>query len=324
MASPRPFVVVTRALPAPVEERLRDLFDATLNAEDRPLDRAALAAAMASCDVLVPTLTDRIDAPLIAAAGPRLGLIASFGAGTDHIDLAAAAARGIAVTNTPGALTEDTADLILALILSVPRGFGEGERLLRAGRWTGWAPTNLLGRSLSGKALGIVGLGRIGKALARRAAACGIRIHYHQRTRLPEAEESALGARYWSDLDPMLAEADILSLCCPYSRETHHLIDARRIAAMKPGAFLINAARGNVVDQEAMIAALESGALAGAGLDVYPEEPAVDPRLVAMPQAMLLPHLGSATIETRTAMGEQVIANILAWTAGESPPDRVV
>ena len=313
-------VIVTRALPAAVERRMLSLFDASLNSGDRPL----AAADFAGCDVLVPTLTDRIDAAAIEAAGERLRLIASFGAGTDHIDLAAAAGRGIAVTNTPGALTDDTADLILALILSVPRGFGEGERLLRAGRWTGWAPTNLLGRSLTGKALAIVGLGRIGKAVARRAAACGMRIHYHQRRRLPAGEERELAAVYWPDLDSMLGEADIVSLCCPHSPETHHLLDARRLGLMKPGSFLINAARGLVVEQEAMIAALASGALAGAGLDVYPEEPWVDPRLIAMPNVMLLPHLGSATIETRTAMGERVIANILAWAAGGELPDRVV
>ena len=324
MTVQRPRVIVTRRLPAPVEQRLDALFDARLNADDVPLRADALREAVRSCDVLVPTLTDRIDGALIAAADERLKLIASFGAGTDHIDLGAARARGIAVTNTPGALTEDTADLIMALILCVPRGFGEGERILRSGKWTGWAPTNLLGRSLGGKALAIVGMGRIGKAVARRARACGMEIHYHNRTRLPEAEERPLGARFRSDLDAMLADADILSLCCPYTPQTHQLIDRRRLALLKPDSVLINAARAGVVEQEAMIEALEAGRLAGVGLDVYPHEPEVDPRLVALPNAMLLPHLGSASIETRTAMGERIIANILAWQSGEDLPDRVV
>jgi glyoxylate reductase len=319
-----PQVIVTRRLPAAVEARMEALFDVRLNRDDEAFDREALLQAVGACDVLVPTLTDRIDAALTEAAGDRLKLIASFGAGTDHIDLAAAKARGIAVTNTPGALTEDTADLIMALILGVPRGFGEGERILRAGKWTGWAPTNLLGRSLGGKALAIVGMGRIGKAVARRARACGMEIHYHNRSPVPEAEEQTLGARYWSDLDAMLAQADIVSLCCPYTPETHHLIDRRRFALLKRQAVLINAARAGVVEQEAMIEALETGRLAGVGLDVYPDEPEVDPRLVALPNAMLLPHLGSASIETRTAMGERIVANILAWQAGEELPDRVV
>jgi glyoxylate reductase len=276
---------------------------------------------MAEADVLVPTLPDRIDAELIAGAGAPLRLIANFGAGTDHIDLPAARARGILVSNTPGVLTEDTADLIMALILCVPRGFGEGERIVRAGRWIGWGPTDQLGRSLTGKALGIVGMGRIGRAVAKRAAACGMAVHYHNRSRLEPEQEG--GARYWGDLDAMLAEADIVSLCCPYSPETHHLIDARRLELMKDDAFLINAARGGVVDEEALLAALEGGGIAAAGLDVYPSEPEVNPRLVALPNVMLLPHLGSATLETRTAMGEKVIDNVLAWAAGRELPDLV-
>jgi glyoxylate reductase len=320
----RPKVIPTRRLPDPVEARMETLFDVTLRPDDSPMAREELAAALTDCDVLAPTLTDRIDAALIEGAGPRLRMIASFGAGTDHIDLSAAKARGIAVTNTPDVLTEDTADIFLALILSTARGLGEGERLLRAGAWTGWAPTNLLGRTLTGKALAIVGMGRIGRALARRARACGMRIHYHNRRRLDPQAEADTGARWWPQLDPMLEAADFVALCCPYSAQTHHLIDARRLALMKPSAFLINAARGAVVDEEALLTALESGALAGAGLDVYPREPEVNPRLMALPNVTLLPHLGSATHETRVVMGDKLIANIQAWSRGEDLPDRVV
>jgi len=315
-------VTVTRRLPEAVEARLQTLFDVRLREDDRPLTREELTAA--DCDVLVPTLSDKIDAAVIAGAGPELKLIASFGAGTDHIDLPAAKARGIAVTNTPDVLTQDTADIFLALILSAARGLGEGERLLRAGGWTGWSPTNLLGRSVTGKTLAIVGMGRIGRALARRAKACGMRIQYHNRRRLDAAAQAETDARWSPELDPLLAAADVVALCCPYSRETHHLIDARRLALLKPDAFLINAARGAVVAEEALLEALEGGRIAGAGLDVYPKEPEVNPRFLALPNVTLLPHLGSATIEGRTAMGEKVIANILAWSRGEDLPDRVV
>ncbi|HEY0027613.1 MAG TPA: D-glycerate dehydrogenase [Allosphingosinicella sp.] len=315
-------VTVTRRLPEAVEARMRTLFDVRLREHDRPLTREALAAA--DCDVLVPTLSDKIDGALIAAFGPKLKLIASFGAGTDHIDLPAAKARGIAVTNTPDVLTQDTADIFLGLILSAARGLGEGERLLRAGAWTGWSPTNLLGSSLTGKTLAIVGMGRIGRALARRARACGMRIHYHNRRPLDAAAEAETDARWWPELDPLLAGAEVVALCCPYSQATHHLIDARRLALLKRDAFLINAARGAVVEEEALLDALEGGRIAGAGLDVYPKEPEVNPRFLALPNVTLLPHLGSATIEGRTAMGEKAIANILAWSRGEDLPDRVV
>ena len=316
-------VIVTRRFPAPVEAEMARLFEARLSVDDVAMGRSGLQAAVADCHVLVPTLTDRIDAEVIAAAGPRLGLIASFGAGTDHIDLAAAKARGIRVSNTPDVLTEDTADIFLALILSAARGLGEGERIVRGGGWTGWSPTNLLGRSITGKTLGIVGMGRIGRALARRAHACGMHIHYHNRRQLDPAVEAETQARWWPDLDPLLAAADVVALCCPYSAATHQLIDARRLALMKPEAFLINAARGAVIDEDALLDALEGGRIAGAGFDVYPREPEVNPRLVALPNVSLLPHLGSATIETRTAMGEKVIANILAWSRGEPLPDAV-
>lgn len=316
-------VIVTRRLPAPVEGEMARLFEVTLNPDDAPMDRAALEAAAAQCDVLVPTLSDRIDADVIASAGPRLRLIASFGAGTDHIDLGAARARGIAVSNTPDVLTADTADIFLALILSAARGLGEGERIVRAGNWTGWSPTNLLGSSITGKTLAIVGMGRIGRALAVRARACGMHIHYHNRRQLDAAVEAETQARWWPELDPLLAAADVVALCCPYSPATYQLIDAGRLALMKRDAFLINGARGAVVDEDALLDALEEGRLAGAGFDVYPREPEVNPRLVALPNVTLLPHLGSATAETRVVMGQKVIANILAWNRGEPLPDAV-
>lgn len=324
MPAARPKVIVTRKLPAAVEARMAALFDPVFNPSDRPLSRGELAAAMAGCDALAATVTDRIDAALIEGAGERLGIIANFGVGCDNIDLAAAKAKGIAVSNTPDVLTEDTADLAMALILAASRRLGEGERRLRAGEWRGWGPTDFLGRSLTGKALGIVGMGRIGQALAKRAQACGMAIHYHNRSRLPRQAEQRLGARYWAELDAMLAAVDMLSVNAPYAAATHHLVDARRLGLMKPGAILINAARGAVVDQEALIAALEAGALAGAGLDVYPKEPEVDPRLIALANVVLLPHMGSATEESRTAMGDKVVDNILAWAERRPLPDRVV
>jgi glyoxylate reductase len=323
MAGSGPFVIVTRRLPEPVEAALAARFEAELNRDDRAFGAEALAAAAGRCDVLVPTVTDRVDSAAIGAGGGRLRLIANFGAGTDHIDLDAARRAGVAVTNTPDVLTEDTADIAIALILATARRLSEGERLLRAGRWTGWAPTNLMGRGLAGKRLAIVGMGRIGRALAARARAFGLAIHYHSRRRLPQAAEATLDARWWRELDAMLGEADIVSVNCPYGPETHHLIDRRRLALIKPDAILVNTARAAIVDQEALIAALASGALAGAGLDVYPAEPQVDPRLLALPNAVLLPHLGSATIESRTAMGMKVLANIEAFAEGRDLPDRV-
>jgi len=311
-------VVVTRRLPDSVEAELAARFDAELNAADSVFGRDRLEEAMRRCDVLAPSVRDGIDAELIAGAGERLRLIANFGAGTDNIDLEAARARGIAVTNTPGVLTEDTADLVMALILIGPRRLGEGERNLRSGRWRGWGPTDQLGRSLTGKALGIIGLGRIGQAVARRARGFGMAVHYHNRRPVP-GEDSA----YWPDLDPMLAEMDVVSLNAPYGPETHHLIDRRRLGLMRKEAWLINAARGGLVDEEALIEALAAGRIAGAGLDVYPNEPEVDPRLLALPNVVLLPHLGSATLESRTAMGEKVLANIAAFAEGRELPDRV-
>ena len=320
----RPRVIVTRHLMPEVEARMAELFHAELNSADTPFSRDALQDAVGRCEVLVPTVTDRIDAELLAAAGPDLRLIANFGAGTDHIDLAAAAARGIIVTNTPGVFTDDTADIAMEMIIGIPRRVREGVALVRRGEWGGWAPSELLGRKLSGKILGIVGMGRIGQAVAYRARAFGLRIAYHNRKPLPEALENMLDARYVATLDDLLAQSDILSLHCPASADTRQLIDARRIGLMREGACLINTARGDLVDQEAMIAALESGRLAGAGLDVYPDEPRVDPRLLAIPNVMTLPHIGSATREGREESGMKVVANIRIWADGHRPPDQVL
>ena len=319
-----PRVYVTRHLLPEVEARLEELFATTLNRADRAASREELASVMQSCDVLVPTVTDRIDAELIANAGPDLRLIASFGAGTDHIDLPAAAARGIIVTNTPGALTDDTADIAMEMIIGLPRRVREGIALVRRGEWTGWTPTALLGVSLAGRTLGIVGMGRIGQAVAHRARAFGLAIAYHNRTQLPDAAERAHGARFVAALDDLVAQADILTLHCPANADSRHLLDPRRIALMKPGACVINTARAELIDQDALIVALESGRLGGAGLDVYPGEPEVDPRLLRIPNVMTLPHIASATSDARAESGHKVIANIRAWTDGHRPPDQVL
>lgn len=319
-----PRVIVTRHLLPAVETRMEELFAVELNREDRPFTRENLAKALGRCDVLVPTVTDRIDAELIEAAGENLKLIANFGAGTDHIDLNAAAARGIMITNTPGVFTDDTADIAMEMIIGIPRRVREGIALVRRGEWSGWAPSAMLGRKLGGKTLGIVGMGRIGQAVAHRARAFGLEIAYHNRKRLPEALENMLAARYVADLDALIEQADILTLHCPAGPETRQIIDARRIALMKEGACLINTARGDLVDQEAMITALESGQMSGAGLDVYPNEPKVDDRLIAHPNVMTLPHIGSATREGREESGMKVVANIRIWADGHRPPDQVL
>ena len=319
-----PRVFVTRHLMPSVEDRMGELFDGRLNPEDVPLEREQLIEAMQDCDVLVPTVTDLIDADMIASAGEDLGLIANFGAGTEHIDLNAAADRHIIVSNTPGVFTDDTADLTMAGIIGVPRRIREGVELIRSGKWTGWTPTALLGTKLAGKVLGIVGMGRIGQAVAHRARAFGLEIAYHNRKRLPEAVERMFHARWVESLDELMGKADILTLHCPAGPNTHHMIDARRIDLMKNGASLINTARGDLVDQDALIAALESGKLAGAGLDVYPDEPNVDRRLIRHPNVMTLPHIGSATREGREESGLKVIANIRMWADGHRPPDQVL
>ena len=324
MVKKRPKVFVTRRLPEAVETRMAELFDVTLNLDDTPLDRSTLATAMTEYDVLVTTLTDDVDASLIAHAGPQLKLIANFGNGVDHIDLKAARAHEIIVTNTPGVLTDDTADMTMALILSVPRRLSEGERVLREGRWQGWSPTMLLGHRIHGKRLGIVGMGRIGQAVAQRARAFGMAIHYHNRRRLPEAVERTVEATYWPRLEAMLSRVDIVSINCPLTPETNKLINDERLRLMQRHAYLINTARGEIVDETALVAALERGGIAGAGLDVFEQEPAIHPRLLDLPNAMLLPHMSSATIEGRLAMGEKVIMNIRVWADGHRPPDQVL
>ncbi|MFL9840726.1 D-glycerate dehydrogenase [Sphingomonas sp. ST-64] len=327
MAQPRvarPRVIVTRKLPDAVEQRMVELFDTALNPVDAGMERDALIAAIQDCDVLVPTVTDTIDGDLIAAAGERLKLIANFGAGVNHIDLKAARARGIVVTNTPGVLTEDTADMAMALIVAVPRRLAEGEKLVRSGQWTGWSPGGMLGHRIGGKKLGIVGMGRIGQAVARRARAFGLSIHYHNRHRLPELVEGELGATWHADLDAMLGQIDILTIHTPLNDDSRDLIDARRIALLGSHVYLINASRGGIVDEEAMIDALEGGRLAGAGLDVWRFEPRIDPRLLALPNVVMTPHMGSATLEGRLATGDKVIANIRFWADGHRPPDQVL
>lgn len=320
----RPAIRVTRTLLPAVEERMGELFEARFNETDQPLTRNELIRAMDNIDVLVPTVTDNIDAELIAAAPPRLKLIASYGAGVNHIDLAAAKAKGIMVTNTPGVFTDDTADLTMALILNVPRRLGEGHRALRNGEWNGWSPTGMLGHRIGGKTLGIIGLGRIGEAVALRARAFGLNIIYNKRCRLPASVEDELGITFEPDLDRLVSRSDIISLHCPLTSETDKIINTRRIAMMKPDAYIINSSRGELIDEDALIDALQDGRIAGAGLDVYTHEPAVDSRFFGIPNVVLLPHLGSATFEGREASGARVITNIRVWADGHRPPDQVL
>ena len=320
----RPRVIVTRRLPEAVETRMAELFDIELNFSDAAFTPAQLADACARADVLVPTVTDEIGAELLAKAGDQLQLIANFGNGIDHIDLAAARARNIIVTNTPGVLTDDTADMVMALILSVPRRLSEGEKLVRGGDWKGWSPCGMLGHRITGKRLGIVGMGRIGQAVAARARAFGLSIHYHNRKRLPEGVERQYEATWWPTLEAMLGRVDIVSINCPHTPETHHMIDAAALRQMQRHVYLINTARGEIVDESALAEVLEAGQLAGAGLDVFEHEPAVDPRLLALKNVVLLPHMGSATFEGRADMGEKVIANIRSWSDGHRPPDQVL
>ena len=317
-------VVVTRRLPEPVETRLRELFDVELNLDDAPMSRESLADAMGRADVLVPTVTDEIDQSLLAQAGPDLRLIANYGAGVDHIDVATARQRGILVSNTPGVLTEDTADMTMALILAVPRRFKEGLRVLETGEWTGWSPTFLTGHRITGKRLGILGMGRIGTALARRARAFGMQIHYHNRRRAHESVEAELEATYWESLDQMLARMDVISVNCPHTPATYHLLSARRLKLLKPSAYIVNTSRGEVIDENALARMLRAGELAGAGLDVFEHEPAVNPDLMGLDNVTLLPHMGSNTIEGRLEMGEKVIINIKTFADGHRPPDQVV
>ena len=327
MTRAKPLVIVTRRLPEPVETRMRELFQTRLNIEDKAMTQAELVEAMNEADVLVPTVTDRIDGSMIEQAGERLKLIANFGNGVDNIDVDAAVKRGITVTNTPNVLTEDTADMTMALILSIPRRLAEGAGILREGlQWDGWSPTWMLGHRIWGKRLGIVGMGRIGTAVARRARAFGVAIHYHNRRPVEARTEEALEATYWDSLDQMLARVDIVSVNCPATPATYHLLSRRRLKLMRPGAVIVNTARGSIIDEAALIECLEEGALSGAGLDVFEHEPAVNPKLVGLARTgkvVLLPHMSSATLEGRVDMGEKVIINIRAWADGHKPPDRV-
>ncbi len=327
MSRSKPVVIVTRKLPDAVETRMRELFDTTLNLDDKPMSQAALVKAVGQAQVLVPTVTDRIDAALIGQAGEQLKLIANFGNGVDNIDVAAAARKGIAVTNTPNVLTEDTADMTMGLMIAVSRRLQEGGQKLASGNWKGWSPTWMLGHRIWGKRLGIVGMGRIGTALARRARAFGLSIHYHNRNKASEQVEEELEATYWESLDQMLARMDFISVNCPHTPATFHLLSKRRIALMQPEAVIINTARGELIDEDAMITALEQGKLAGAGLDVFEHEPAVNERLLRLSEqgkAVILPHMGSATIEGRAEMGDRVIINIRTMFDGHRPPDRVL
>jgi len=324
-AAERPLIIVTRKLPEVVETRLRELFDARLNLEDHSLSREELVEAVKTADVLVPTVTDRIDRSVLSQAGPQLKLIAQFGTGVDNIDLETARNRSILVTNTPGVLTEDTADMTMALILAVPRRLAEGSYLLKSGsdEWHGWSPTWMLGHRIYGKRLGIVGMGRIGQAVAKRARAFGLQVHYHNRRRVAPEVEKALEATYWDSLDQMLARMDIISINCPHTPATYHLLSARRLALMKPTAYIVNTARGEVIDENALARMIENGQLGGAGLDVFEHEPAVNPKLLKSDKVVVLPHMGSATLEGRIDMGEKVIINIKTFLDGHSPPDRV-
>lgn len=324
MTLTKPTVIVTRKLPEVVETRMMELFDVRLNADDSPFTNEALGQALASCDVLVPTLTDELDAALLSADGVRTKLIANFGNGTDHIDIAAAQAAGIAVTNTPDVLTEDTADMAMALIVAVPRRLVEGARIIQEDRFTGWSPTHMLGRRMSGKRLGIIGMGRIGLAVAKRAKGFGMAVHYHNRRRLHPDIEQEVEATYWESLDQMLARMDVISIHCPHTPATFHLLSERRLKLMKSEAYIVNVARGEIVDEDALVHMLQTGALAGAALDVFEHEPAVNPKLRALDNVTLLPHMGSATIEGRVEMGEKVLINIKAFADGHRPPDRVL
>src|SRR5580658_5220801 len=313
MPKKKPCVVVTRRLPELIETRMRELFDAHLNLDDKPMSESEIVEAMREADVLVPTITDPINAHMIAQAGNQMKLVANFGNGVDHIDVTSALRRGITVTNTPGVLTEDTADMTMALILSTARRLVEGSRVIPEGQWTGWSPTWMLGHRITGKRLGIVGMGRIGQALAKRARAFGLAVHYHNRRRIDPRIEDALEATYWESLDQMLARVDIVSVNCPHTPATFHLISARRLKLLKPGAIIVNTARGEIIDEAALVKMLEAGEIAGAGLDVFEHEPSVPPKLARLAKAgkvTLLPHMGSATNEGRVDMGERVIVNI--------------
>ena len=324
MPSQKLTVVVTRRLPDVVETRMKELFNVDLRDPDTAMSRDELAAAMRRADVLVPTITDQIDSALLAQAGDKLKLIANYGAGVDHIDVASARSRGVLVSNTPGVVTDDTADMVLALILAVTRRIPEGLAMMQDGQWAGWSPMALLGGRLSGRRLGILGMGRIGQAVARRARAFGMQIHYHNRRRLRPEVEGELEATWWESLDQMVARMDILSVNCPHTPSTFHLMNARRLKLMKPSAVIVNTSRGEVIDENALTRMLRAGEIAGAGLDVFERGHEVNPRLRELPNVALLPHMGSATLEGRIEMGEKVIINIKTFADGHRPPDQVL
>jgi glyoxylate reductase len=324
MVRRKPLVIVTRKLPEVIETRMMELFDTRLNESDTPWSKAQLIEAIKTAEILVPTVTDRITSSVLAHANPNLRLIANYGTGVDHIDIEAAYARGITVTNTPGVLTEDTADMSMALILAVSRRLVEGERLARSGEWGGWSPTSMLGHRITGKRLGILGMGRIGSAVARRARGFGLAIHYHNRRRVPQELENELEATYWESLDQMVARMDIISVNCPHTPATFHLLSARRLKLLRPDAIIVNTSRGEVIDEAALARMLRNKEVAGAGLDVFEHEPAINPKLRELDNVVLLPHMGSATIEGRIDMGEKVVINIKTFVDGHRPPDRVL
>ncbi|MDG1450804.1 MAG: D-glycerate dehydrogenase [Ascidiaceihabitans sp.] len=324
MSKDRLSVFVTRRLPEPVEKRLSELFDVQLRTDDVAMSREELAVAMKTAEVLVPTITDTIDAGLIGQAGSQLKLIANYGAGVDNIDVATARERGVLVSNTPGVLTEDTADMAMGLILAITRRIPEGLAAMQTEQWQGWSPTALLGGRIGGRRIGILGMGRIGRAVAQRASAFGMEVHYHNRRRLRRETEDELQATYWESLDQMVARMDVISINCPHTPSTFHLMNARRLKLMKPSAVIVNTSRGEVIDENALTRMLRDGAIAGAGLDVYEKGTTVNPRLREMPNVVLLPHMGSATVESRIEMGEKVIINIKTFQDGHRPPDQVV
>ena len=324
LSSKKPLVFITRRLPDQIQARMMELFDTRLNESDTPLSQGELIQAVQSADVVVPTVTDSIDRKVIAAAGPQLKLIASFGTGVDHVDLAAAREHDILVTNTPGVLTEDTADMAMALLLAAPRRLTEGDRLVREGSWQGWAPTSMLGQRIWGKRLGIIGMGRIGQAVARRALGFGLTIHYHNRKRVHAEIEEELDATWWESLDQMLAHMDLITIHCPSTPATFHLLSARRLKLIRPTSYIVNTSRGHAIDETALAMLLEQGSIAGAGLDVYENEPAINAKLLKLENVVLLPHMSSATVEGRLDMGEKVLINIQTWADGHMPPDRVI
>ncbi|MHA6324413.1 2-hydroxyacid dehydrogenase [Roseivivax sp. CAU 1753] len=324
MPAKRLRVAVTRRLPEPVESRMKEFFDVTLRDTDAPMTRQELIEAVKNFDVLVPTLTDRIDSGLIGQAGDDLRLIANYGAGVDHIDVHTARQNGILVSNTRGVLDEDTAEITMALILAVTRRMTEGLALMKSGDWPGWSPTALLGGRITGRRLGIIGMGHIGQAVARRARAFGMQIHYHNRTRLRPVTEDAVQATYWENLDDMVSRMDVISVNCPSTPDTFHLMNAKRLQMMKPDAVIVNTSRGEVIDENALTRMLRKNQIAGAGLDVFERGTEVGDALKSLSNVVLLPHMGSATVEGRIEMGQKVILNIKTFQDGHRPPDQVI